>query len=181
MKYYMGIDPDTTTTAWAIINERLEVVHTGIIAQSIPGWRGVENMVSAVESYTFPSTLSDVEAIVIESQQIYTSGPNRTPDADKILMVANVTGQLLTMFGGEAKLAKPAAWKQQVPKGIHHKRIFSRLGISEFKMMGKVSDPKKSYGVPTNLGHTAHGKIKASDWKHISDALGLALYAKDQS
>lgn len=178
MKHYMGIDPDLTTTAWAIINERLEVVHTGIIAQPTRGWPGVAKMAQAISNYEFPAVRCKV---AIESQQVYTSGANRTPDADKILMLANISGQLLHHFGGDALLGKPVEWKGQVPKGIHHKRIFSRLGISDFKMMGKVGDPKKSYGVPTNLGHTAHGKIKASDWKHISDALGLALYAKDQS
>lgn len=178
MRYYMGIDPDVNCTAWAIINDSLEVTHTGIIKQKLKGWCGVRSMANAVALSIFPVRCNTV---VIESQQVYTSGASRTKNPDSVLMIANVSGQLLAKFMGKAFLAKPVEWKQQQTKYINQMRTFKKLGITDYKVMGTPGNNKKGdtrYLTPFGLDHTATMPLRAGDWKHISDALGLALYAR---
>lgn len=78
----------------------------------------------------------------------------------------------------EGGLCEVKDWKGQVPKVITQRRIAKRLGWSIRETNGK--EPY-CYPVDFGLRGAPHSTttIKKADWKHIFDAVGIALYAYD--
>lgn len=72
----------------------------------------------------------------------------------------------------EVVYVEPSVWKGSVPKPIHQARTYSRLdwGYKQLKEYSRPVAPEVS---------KQHG-LRASDWKHVGDALGLGLWAVDQ-
>jgi hypothetical protein len=51
----------------------------------------------------------------------------------------------------------------------------------DYEVKGHSTDPKRQYCAPRGVTRSKLiGKVNPSDWKHCSDAVGLALYAFDQ-
>lgn len=69
-------------------------------------------------------------------------------------------------------LPLPSQWKGSVPKEIHQARVLRKVGIEPKKGAGYCypADPKvlKRWGFPKG------------SWKHLSDAIGLALWGLEQ-
>jgi hypothetical protein len=80
-----------------------------------------------------------VDALVVESQQIYLKGDYKTPNPDDLVILAHVTGLVVAlvsvMASVEVFIPQPAEWKAQVPKHIHQSRSYERLGWAA-KIMG---------------------------------------------
>lgn len=183
---YLGVDPDLNNTALALIDEAGAVgVHVISIGTNHKGLDAVECMCAQIGSRLplWADTIPEPNKIRIESQKVYVHSKS---DPDDLIRLATVSGalvlacqQLWSKAG--VRLVLPQDWKGQQPKGINQGRTFAALGIP-FECTGKPSD-KKSYCYPTTAPATIKGAgaLKKADWKHVGDALGLALYARKLS
>jgi len=95
-----------------------------------------------------------VREVIIEWPQIYRHSKG---DPNDLLLLAGVAGIYTQKYSHSSKIVlyKPAQWKGQIPKPIHHKRIIERLGSA----IDRVELPKNK-------------KLQADVW----DAVGLGLY-----
>lgn len=72
----------------------------------------------------------------IEHPQVY-AGQGRCASADdvkKLEKLAESVRSDLKLLGAPAKLVRPARWKGNVPKRVHHRRIAKRLSPSELAL-----------------------------------------------
>lgn len=152
-----GIDPGTRETGYVGLDSRGDVIIAGcLLAQNMQG------MLYELEALSRYFGGGVVHRVAIERPQLY--GIHDRSDPNKI-------GQLL-IVGGRASAAfprarlwmpYPATWKGQVPKDIHHKRLLRGLSpVSRFRLERDLAD------VPSSKQH------------NVLDALGLALWAKEQ-
>jgi len=179
---HIGVDPDTQCTgiaavqfdmngkprlygAWVVKSER--ALMAGIYAQACLSGR--------LDLGVYPAH------VAIESQDlVYTAKQRISPQS--MIPLIQVTGAYLSSMmarwsTAEFKLVKPREWKGQQPKKINQARTFNKLGI-EYKMMGG----KDPYCVPTKFplldGMEPWINVKNDgDWKHVSDAVGIALWS----
>lgn len=104
------------------------------------------------------------DLVVVELPEVY---PGLTPRASDIVSLAFIAGRALEKCTREVQavertkvpelLVLPKQWKGQVPKHIHHQRMFDKypwlpLAVSGFKKM---------------------------DQEHVIDAIGLAIYGME--
>lgn len=203
----LGGDPDLHGTPLVLIeafaNKRPKVlqVEQAYVPKNILGRRAV-----AASSFAIYEALRRLkytpELAVIESQQIYTKGPYKTPNPDDILLIAHITGIVVGFCGLQIPkenilLPQPKEWKSQIPKGPQQGRSYAIMGWTS-KMHGKVTHAKlkadsvekvrdtswsSAEGVMdglTDVQHPATLGVEGSDWKHVGDALGLALWGAKQ-
>lgn len=199
MRLAIGVDPDTTSTALAVVDvdtpqvlavylmkqrskkgreatlEMLKLAHDMHLSRNekLPG--GEQHVTSIVH---------ETVAIAVEGQELYMprGGRGGTKNPRSILWLAPISGvwmALLKFAYPEAQLyfPAPAEWKGQVPKQVHHMRIGKALGWA----MAKSGGQKTGYGYPENVKIPLGDKINKSDWKHAMDAVGLALWAGEQA
>jgi hypothetical protein len=116
-------------------------------------------------------------AVAVEAQEIYQFGTGRTANPKSIMYLATVAGMALAAHSRAFHLffPTPQAWKGSVPKIIHQARILSKCGW-KYEKVGTL-DNGYCYPVDVPIGL---GDFKKTDWKHLVDAIGLALYAKEQ-
>lgn len=191
--YFLGCDPDTHTMPWAIIGANYRPVAVGMIRS--PKTRSIIDMLDEMsKSYTGIDKLKTVGCLVtypcrafaVESQELYTEGPHRTPNPRSIMHLAQVAGAMYFMCrcwhrDATGYFPRPAEWKGQVGKLAHHHRIAKRAGMEDTVIMGgkdgylsvlaNSMTAKSIYGT---------GDLSPSDWKHAFDAIGLAQYAAEQ-
>lgn len=208
MSYVLGIDPDLDTTAFAFVNANtscVELVGVARPATRVVG-RKAERMVAAIvkalSSVTSGGALlkpfhaaihAAVEGhrilrVVVEGQQIYQGVRQRPDDILRLAQVAGAAAGVATHLAGATQLLmpRPQEWKGSVPKPIHQARVLERLGWpyerkgpAPKRTMGKVEHA--GYCVPTSVPtDVALYDVRPSDWKHIVDAIGLALWGVDQ-
>ena len=67
------------------------------------------------------------DLLVIEMTQIYQGGKQKGDPNDLARLSVLVGGLLCSIGAHRAELIKPAAWKKQIPKNIHHARIREQL------------------------------------------------------
>jgi hypothetical protein len=177
LKYYLGCDPDLKKTSVAIIDEAGLPVQIGVIPSASKA-TGREAILSTVASLQEFSADYEVTAAAIEAQEIY-RGVTKNPRS--IMLLGTVAGACLRHFAELADtlyFPPPQEWKGTVPKQIHQARIYKRIGWAHTRH-GK--DPKSGYCAPDTIpAEIEASTIKKTDWKHIGDALGLALWAKDK-
>lgn len=97
---------------------------------------------------------------VIELPQVYRAARSKG-DPNDLIRLAVLVGrlqQLAEVSGSEVTLVQPAAWKGQVPKDVHHKRLMGRLCFEE---------QEKLEGIHKTYRHNA------------LDAVGLGLWLGD--
>lgn len=193
---YIGIDPDLRLLNAAILTTDPQPTLRATLLRRNPikdgkDDIGVVNAVRAAnelvldvialltvdESYDNYSKI----ILVIESQSMMHTKTARDRgqniDYEKIKQLAQVTGSLMGVFSKMSHnihLVQPTLWKGQVPKGIHHERIYGKLGIGHIMAGGK-----EPYGVPhlyAALSSFSKDKVNPGDFKDISDSVGLALY-----
>lgn len=177
----IGIDPDTKSTAYAILEDG-KLTHVGVI-KGKGLLAQVDGFIKAGEDYIFCNSLMHDTHFVVENQQIY-AGKTKNPDS--ILKLAQVAGGIVGVLCAEYEtrisMPKPREWKKCVPKQIHQARILSRLGW-EYKKSGSVKD---GYCYPVGAKFEADKKgidgaeVRKTDWKHIVDAIGLAQWGEKQ-
>lgn len=91
--------------------------------------------------------------LVIELAQIYQRSGVRQADIADLLFA---TGYIAAHYKGGIRKVRPAEWKGQVPKKIHHPRIKQSLVTHERAIIDGM-----------NKG----------DLKHVMDAIGIGLFA----
>ncbi len=197
--YFLGCDPDTHTMPWAIVGQDYHPVAVGMIRS--PKTNSVMDMLdemskgfthindlkkSRMTAHSCELITHSCVAFAVESQELYTEGPHKTPNPRSILHLGQVAGAMYFMCRSWHREAmgffpRPAEWKGQVGKQAHHHRIATRGDMPDTVLMGG-KDPYLSV-VPNSA--TARsifgaGDMVPSDWKHVFDAIGLAQYVAEK-
>ena len=201
--FAIGVDPDLHTTAIAVLRCDLPVpvIFNAIIVRTPEKHKGRD---AAREMTKELSTVFDaiernigeslVVGFAVEHQEIaYTAKAGGNPR--DVMMLGPVSGAaLLALYAlwpnCEAFLPSPSEWKGQVPKDIHQGRTLTRLGL-KYERAGikpgqcRVKEngrKREGWCYPVNPETCVPGVIvKKADWKHLSDAAGLALWAWDEA
>jgi hypothetical protein len=115
------------------------------------------------------------DLVAIEGQEFHHGG--KAPPAD-IIKLAQVAGGLVGIFAVQSPRSRqalliPSEWKGQTPKPINQRRTFQHYGIMCSEAAG--------YCYPSGCAKIAKVQgaqlLNRGDWKHVGDALGIALYA----
>lgn len=186
MKYYIGIDPDLRLLNAAIVTEekkplavfiRRNKEEKGDLAVAMAArlsCRLIEDVIAFFTAQT-NCKVGDEIITVVESQNIQYTGHTNTARKQNVLQVAQVAGCLMGAFSNMSDrihLVQPNTWKGQVPKYIHHTRIYRDLNL--ISAMGSI---KNIYPIDSlHLRSWSHDKINPGDFADINDSLGLALY-----
>lgn len=190
---FIGADPGLHRTAIAAVGGHGHPIAVWIIKhEGSKDREAVMDMIHALAAriQEFPvSGAYPVIAYAVESQELaYTSRSKANPR--DVAFLSNVSGALLMMFrvlwiSADSYLPAPQAWKGDVPKSIHHARLFGDLGWA-FKHSGKKA-PKRGekdtrYGYPTQPPQEILGieNVGQEDWKELADAIALARWVKKQ-
>lgn len=163
----LGIDPDTKTPAYAVCTAS-DVLEVGILPEDL---RQQTTVLGVVLARHAPN------GAVIEGQEIYPGAPAAPNDILKLGQHAGINAGIVLALCPTAVLSmpKPSDWKKQVPKVINQARSMSHFGILYARTTGK-----DAYCYPSGCCKAAKiggaGRLNRGDWKHVGDALGLALY-----
>lgn len=183
MKYYIGIDPDLRKLNAAIITEEKKPLAVllrrnndddiAVVGAARMACRLVEDVIAFL---TAEISVTDKDSIitVIEDQNVQYTGHTNTARKQDVLHVAQTAGCLLGAFSNMSDrmyIVQPSTWKGQVPKEVHHKRIYAQLNLLISSGTFKNIVPENK-----NLCSWSHDKINPGDFFDINDSLGLALY-----
>lgn len=180
---FLGCDPDLHTTAFAVVDENMRLqqeegcLKIVKVHEKLTGPDAVKEMVVILGAMT-PAW--PIGSFAVEAQQIIPSGKNRTRRPQDIVLLGHVAGAALGMRVVPSSVIRyfplPVQWKGSVCKIIHHRRILNRAGYSDAQIfqVGKVTDKYDGY---CGLVGSSFNK---GDWKHLTDAIGLAQWAADQ-
>ena len=189
-KLYIGIDPDLRLLNAALVTDQKKVLavllrrnkntSAPVANAARMACRLIDDVIAWVVAN--PEGIEEHEIhLVIESQNMMHTKRMRDQgkkvDYDDMRRLSQVTGCLMGAFSNISTaihLVQPRDWKGNVPKGIHHQRIYNDAGLGYIMAGGK-----EQYGVPTVLSPLtdwSHDKINPGDFKDISDSIGLALY-----
>lgn len=184
---YIGIDPDLHTCPIAVVNKDGKPVYLDItrIPASLHNQEAVTAMSKALctAARSLSQWLHDqpyaAEGFVVEAQEVvYTAKTGKNPR--DIVLLAGVAGAALAAMsfalGVPGKYVVPVSWKGTRPKQVHQAQICLRLGW-EYELRGKKED---GYAVPKEPPKMDGGKINTGDWKHAMDAIGLALWLREE-
>lgn len=181
---FIGIDPDCNTPAVACVDEQGKLQWVNILR----GGHGALGISLGVFDFTIPEF--GFTAAAVEAQEVYLKGKGRTKNPRDIVALAQVAGVMVawlamhrTVYGKdspcEIMMPLPVQWKGNVPKHIHHRRILAKAGIDEkFLVPMGGNDPYLAVSEDALIRNS--GKIILSDWKHLTDAVGLAQYAAEK-
>lgn len=138
---HLAIDPGTTT-GWALFTS---------------GDRRL-----AMCGLNQPEEPAPITSVTIERPRIYPHG--RTKNPNDVLSVAINAGEWAGRYKAlgvpVVRYVEPATWKGQVPKDVHHARIWSRLSANEQEIVSVCGR-----GMPPSKRH------------NMLDAVGLGLWA----
>jgi hypothetical protein len=180
----LGIDPDLHTTGWAEVShwpgETYKLQRVGIF-RAPPATRGNDAVLAMIRSSRAVLISSEVlfDKVVVEGQQIYRGRTKNPPD---ILRLAQVAGGIVAAATHLAPndgllLPTPMEWKKQVPKSICQRRAYRDLGLLDnITKHGSKTKPNEAYWALNDPSIPGTQHLKVSDWKHVSDAVALALW-----
>lgn len=192
-KIFIGYDPDLHTPAAAAVVFMPESPRPMLLDVEVGNVRGEKNREAAtaaieesdaVITRLFARVVSNgtpVRAVGVEAQELYRSGPHKTPNPRDIMFLGHVAGgawntafQLMRRDKTAVYFPAPQAWKGSCPKHIKQGQVFDLMGI-EYVLKGG----KEKYCVPS-LVVDKKGPVKEGAWKHIGDAVGLAVWAGER-
>ena len=185
---FAGIDPDLHSTGVAFITEEggePYLVYAGCVkSKGSKQHLAVIDMANALRDFftESPSMPTFCTGFAVEAQEMY---HGKTKDPRSIMLLANAAGCALQEMVSQypacySRFPAPGLWKGQVPKHIKQARAFGELRI-DYSLKGNVTKGS-AYCVP-KLALAFDGKIeniKAADWKHVGDAVGLALWCRQE-
>jgi len=185
----IGIDPEVKTPGVAFVKSSSgpssppEVLRVDSIKVDIGSAKGQDRLLRTLDAAL--DYLSDNEAslarlepdiLVCEGQEIHRG--SSAPPGD--ILTLGVSGGLLAgvfaqaLLPDKVLLPKPSQWKGRVPKAVHQASICRRLDWAYSKRSGYcVPDPPRGSAV-------RESPINPGDWKHVLDAVGLALHGLSQ-
>lgn len=185
---FIGIDPDLHTTGVAAIRdwkgERPFLLHTSCVkAKGAKDNQAVIEMCAAIRDHWLEIDMHLPPACVafaIEGQEIYLGG---TKNPRSIMFLAAAAGAALHECVAQYPAAhslfpRPSEWKGQVPKHICQSRVYSKLGL-QYKIKGNTVK-NTAYCIPDIEESPDIGKFNLGDWKHVSDAVALAWWVRDE-
>jgi hypothetical protein len=197
----LGIDPDLHCTAWGVVSTAPNLANpiraVGIVTvdRKLTGTAAVEAMLRQLSiALDEPFCLFNIDTVIIEGQNLSGQGGRKHARPQDIIHLAQVAGAAAGIAQAACPLAfegvripSPEVWKGSVPKGAMQGRLYTRLGVP-FTFKGGDGD---QYAVPDwgqdvgTFHRFAHGgkasrKINPGDWKHLGDALLLAVWGLEQ-
>lgn len=175
---FVGIDPDLHNTGIAVVNQFGSVlaVECVSIGTSLRGAKAVVCMSDNLsQDMAYYRDAFHLMRAAVEGQTI---SFHQTKNPASIIHLAHVTGCAVSAISAHTThptlIPPPREWKGQVPKQIHHQRICERLGWT-FTLHGTK---KSGYASPNDP--PVGKQLKPSQWKHVLDAVGLALWVAEK-
>lgn len=168
----LAVDPDTKAPGFAVGTAlRVKRIGTPILAPT-------DRWASALDWTTaFLIGLEPVQRLIVEGQEIYSSGK---ADANDLIAVATVAGAVLSAPGFTRKIHPlPKRWKGQQPKGVSQKAALDHYIDRGQGWKYRDNGPKKTPTVlviPEDV--TVFGEIQ--DWSEALDAIGLLAWGAQQ-
>jgi hypothetical protein len=169
----LGIDPDTRYIALAMCskNEVLAVYSCHIKEVQKDD---LEPMIKALRHHIiiFMTQLNYDPLwplrIIVEGQRIYPGDKIQPNDLIKLAQIGGAAAGICADLYPTKKIIipEPRQWKGSVPKAIHQARQFYKLG------WGYKKTKTYAYPISPNIGKN----LKQLEWKHVGDAIGLALW-----
>lgn len=184
---YIGIDPDLHRTGVAVISEvNGEVIGFAPHCLKVSTDMRAEDAAIAMGRQLrvfFNGANDTIDAagggvVAIEGQEIaYTGRSGKNPRS--VLHLAWVSGAVIAAAHyHKIYLWAPAKWKGTSPKHIHQARTYKQFGWGA----RKHGSGKECYCQPVGDDVKDLEKecgINPGDWKHVGDAMGLALKARE--
>jgi len=170
-RFIMGVDPDCSTTAWAVLDAK-EGKFTGLgVVRSEGG--PLAQVATAHSNMDVLAAARFADRIVLEGQE---ARYGSTPNFQSIVGLAFAAGGFAALAPTKTEVAMPHRWTGGIPKVIRHRRLWAKLGLDpvNLKVNKDYARPIKRGGMPETVPWPKD--VRASDWKHIGDAMGLALY-----
>lgn len=153
----IGIDPDTHYTSLVILDD-CKVVWSYVIdvPKTLSGKASLYATLNGIPGMVTETPDVAVDRIAIEGMQVYKDAPEKANSLIPLAFIGGGIAYALQKRWPDAALVvpKPAEWKGQIPKKIHHKRILARLNA-----------PLSSVVAKKHLSH-------------VTDAAGLALWVQ---
>lgn len=190
---FVGVDPDMHDLNFVKIDTAGKFLDLCQLKVPSKRFKGREALIEMIRCLTLSRDLRDflikdhILAVAVESQEIYQHGQSKTQSPRSIMQLATVAGAAITRAGMPSNFEQhkdgvvsffpaPQAWKGSVPKQIHQARVLHRMGW-RFETHGSKED---GYCVPQFGSEDKMPLLRGPEWKHITDSLGLALYAMDE-
>lgn len=184
MRYLIGVDPDLHHTGLALLNGDTGAV-LDVLCITANGKTREDAVVAMVHALDVPwfidHDLDDMGiVVVVEAQELYLGGGTQNPR--NIMHLAQVAGAALAAAACQFRrtvlhFPRPAEWKGQVPKRVHQHKTLGKLGW-EHKQVGT---DQRGYCYPTiGNGDVARPPLPKTQWKHVVDAIGLALWGMEK-
>lgn len=187
---FIGCDPDVHSIGFAAVNEHYKPVFLGCCkSMGATDTDAIEMLVGEqrtwLKDYSGLKALENVMAIAVEAQDHYLGS---TPNPKSISLLAAAAGATLQLLHGcwpaaSLRFVKPVIWKKQIPKVIHHARIYKRVGWEYKKSANKKRSDQYCWPIIPPFQRDILGleTVKnKGDWKHVGDALGIALWLRDR-
>jgi len=183
---FIGADPDLHTLSLAAVDEN-SVLREVLVIKNLKGLKEREAAVELIHQlvhhgHSMPCLRHPVTAMAVESQEIaYAAQSGANPRS--VLAIAPISGALVFLAqctdAEMVLLPAPQKWKGSVKKIDHHRRIFKKMGW-EYEEKSGYCCPVAGYRKHLEYIECFNGKLNPGDWKHITDSVGLALYAKSE-
>lgn len=178
MKTSLGIDPDVHKCAFAYLtgDGGLYGLQVQVIRQD--DLKGREAAIALVQQQAFKEAveLFQPDILTVEGQDVRYTGKTSYANPQDVANLSLISGAALALSYAPKKYCPlPREWKGTVPKGIKQCRILDSLGI-QYEMRGG----KDPYPVPVDFEQYCIGKVNASDWQDLTDAVGLAIWGMEK-
>lgn len=192
----LGIDPDLRHTAWALVVAgklagfgclHLDKTVSGQQA-AVPTFLGLKNQLYAETDFwgdgQVGRLLYQPDIVLVEGQRVRQAAGAETKNPQSLVDLAAVAGAAMAAAlsnedTSAAMMVEPSDWKGTIPKQAHQARICKRMGWDYDK---HGSDPSTGYVVPRLQTLKVFARdLNGGDWKHVMDAIGLALWGWEKS
>ncbi len=172
----LGVDPDVHNCAFAFIqqaeNEQVPQLTVWVVRQR--DGKDRDAAIRMILGKGLDHILSDI--LVVEGQDVRYTGKTSFANPQDICNLALITGAVLALSNASVIYSPlPREWKGTVPKHIKQCRILDELDIEYVTKGGK-----SPYPVPVKRHLYEVGHVLESDWKDITDAIGLAVWGLEK-
>lgn len=183
MLYSIGIDPDLHSTACAVLDQDRRVLYLGVARgsasnkgldaileqarQSVDVINGAVPDTVLREAFEIPASI----IASIESPRYYHGSRKSNPQ--DLIHLAHVSGIFLAhldRWGVKCSLVTPKDWKAEKEKAVSQASSYREMGWSYTVAKGE------GYCVPELGPAYDRFNIRKGEWKHVGDAVGLALH-----
>jgi hypothetical protein len=167
-EYFLGCDPDSRNMAYAVVDQKGTVIEAWTVDHKSDPLDQTRKHLQCNQEF-----LGDFVAVV-EGQRVYKDVKGSNPDS--LLTLARASGVACSWIASKGAcrdivIALPQEWKGSKGKAGHQHHIWTSIGEHP-RIHGKG---KNAYCCPSE-----YRGMKPTKLKHIADAIGLALWLKDQ-